>query len=270
MQGMVLENLSTGVAIMIPGGEKTEIDASRFQRFADFVFMDANAIPENSYTMASKLLVDTLAVTAGASVLEVSKIVREHAIRFMASGDQSTQAHLLFDGRLASISGAAFAAASQTDNLDAHDGFAPIKGHIGCAIVPALMAFSEMLPDLTGKDALAAMIVGYEVGARAGLSLHASVSDYHASGAWNAVAVAAMGCRLLGTSTDILRQAIGIAEYHGPRSQMMREIDNPTMLHDGSGMGAMVGIKAAMLAKDGFNGAPAITIEGSNVSGFLE
>ena len=39
------------------------------------------------------------------------------------------------------------------------------------------------------------------------------------------------------------------------------EIANPTMLHDGSGMGAMVGAMAAFLAEDGFQGAPAITVE---------
>jgi len=58
-----------------------------------------------------------------------------------------------------------------------------------------------------------------------------------------------------------LRQALGIAEYHGPRSQMMREIAHPTMLHDGSGWGAMVGISAAVLAERGFTGAPAATVE---------
>ena len=61
--------------------------------------------------------------------------------------------------------------------------------------------------------------------------------------------------------TSQARQALGIAEYHGPRSQMMREIANPTMLHDGSGMGALVGSMAALLAMDGFAGAPAITVE---------
>ena len=48
----------------------------------------------------------------------------------------------------------------------------------------------------------------------------------------------------MGLSPDQLRQALGIAEYHGPRSQMMREIATPTMLHDGSGMGALVGSMA--------------------------
>jgi hypothetical protein len=70
------------------------------------------------------------------------------------------------------------------------------------------------------------------------------VSDYHTSGAWNALGVAALGCRLR-ACPDTLRHALGIAEYHGPRSQMMREIANPTMLHDGSGMGALVGMMAA-------------------------
>jgi 2-methylcitrate dehydratase PrpD len=64
---------------------------------------------------------------------------------------------------------------------------------------------------------------------------------------------------------DQMRQALGIAEYHGPRSQMMREIANPTMLHDGSGWGAMVGLSAVVLAEQGFTGAPAITIEAEDV-----
>ena len=66
---------------------------------------------------------------------------------------------------------------------------------------------------------------------------------------------------LNGTGSEVLRQAFGIAEYHGPRSQMMREIDNPTMLHDGSGVGAMTGVSAALLAQRGFAGAPALTVE---------
>lgn len=46
----------------------------------------------------------------------------------------------------------------------------------------------------------------------------------------------------------------------------MREIDNPTMLHDGSGWGSMVGVTAAELAVAGFEGAPALTIEGRNAA----
>jgi 2-methylcitrate dehydratase PrpD len=164
------------------------------------------------------------------------------------------------------MAGAAFAAATQTDNLDGHDGYSPTKGHIGVAVVPALAALAEAAPHLAGPEALASLVIGYETAGRAGIALHATVSDYHTSGAWNALGVAAMAARFFRLTDDQLRQAFGIAEYHGPRSQMMREIATPTMLHDGSGMGALVGLSAAVLAEHGFAGAPAITIEAPEVA----
>lgn len=235
-----------------------------FNIIADFI--EAPAPPESARSMAALLLIDTLAVAAGAHHLEPARIARDHVLRFHAAAGPEHSASLLFDGRRASIPGAAFAAATQIDNLDGHDGFNPTKGHIGCAAVPALLAFAEAHRDLSSRDALDILVMAYEVAARAAMALHGTVSDYHTSGAWNGIAVAALGCRLLGASRAQLREAMGIAEYHGPRSQMMREISNPTMLHDGSGMGALTGAMAALLALDGFTGAPAITVEAPEVS----
>ena len=223
-------------------------------------------VPDSARDMAATLLIDTLGVAAGAVDLAPARIARDHAARFLAAPSAGAAATLLFDGRRASLAGAAFAAATQIDNLDAHDGYNPTKGHIGCAVVPALCAFAEHMPQLTARDALTALTMSYEVAARAGIALHATADDYHTSGAWNALGVAALGCRLRGHSPDRLRHALGIAEYHGPRSQMMREIANPTMLHDGSGMGALVGMMAVLLAEDGFGGAPAITVEAPEVA----
>jgi 2-methylcitrate dehydratase PrpD len=47
---------------------------------------------------------------------------------------------------------------------------------------------------------------------------------------------------------------------------MMREIATPTMLHDGSGWGALAGLTAAILAEEGFTGAPAITVEAAEAA----
>ena len=217
--------------------------------------------PDPVLDFAATLLIDTLGVAAGAVGMEAGRIARNHAARFQTAPDPRDQAVMLFDGRRAAIPGAAYALASQIDNLDAHDGLNATKGHIGCAIVPALCAFAEGQPALSAREALVTMTLAYEIAARAAIALHGSVSDYHTSGAWNGLGVAALGCRLRGLGPDVLRHALGIAEYHGPRSQMMREIANPTMLHDGSGMGAMVGAMAVLLAEDGFTGAPAITVE---------
>lgn len=236
-----------------------------FDDIADFA-LTRREMPQSALEMAATLLLDTVGVAAGAAGLDAGRIARDHSFNFHAARSPEHAAHMMFDGRTASIPGAAFAAATQIDNLDGHDGLNATKGHIGCAVVPALFAFAENRPHLTGREALEALVMSYEVAARAAFALHHSVSDYHTSGAWNALGVAALGCRLRDANDDQLRQALGIAEYHGPRSQMMREIANPTMLHDGSGMGALTGAMAALMALKGFTGAPAITVESTDTS----
>jgi 2-methylcitrate dehydratase PrpD len=240
-------------------------------RIAGFVLREpADAFPATALRKAALHLLDTLGIAAAAASLDSGRIARDCAVLLYGTTDAGTRARMLFDGRPASLAGAAFAAATQTDNLDGHDGYSPTKGHIGVAVVPALASLAETRPDLGGREALASLVVGYEIAGRAGIALHATATDYHTSGAWNALGVAAMGARLLGLDESRLRHAFGIAEYHGPRSQMMREIATPTMLHDGSGMGALVGLSAAVLAQHGFEGAPAITLEAPEVAACWE
>ncbi|EEX09217.1 MmgE/PrpD family protein [Ruegeria lacuscaerulensis ITI-1157] len=238
-----------------------------FARVAEFVLnRPADQMPDSAREAAALMLLDTLGIVIASAPMVAGVIARDTAALLYGSTDPAYSARMLCDGRRVSLAGAAYAAATQTDNLDGHDGYNPTKGHIGVVVIPALCALAEHCPDLSGPDALAAVITGYEIAGRAGIALHATVSDYHTSGAWNALGVVAMAARLRGHSPDQLRQGLGIAEYHGPRSQMMREIANPTMLHDGSGWGALVGMSAAILAERGFAGAPAITIEEDRVA----
>lgn len=242
-----------------------------FGRIAAFA-LDTRSedVPAPVREAAALMMLDTLGVIAAASPLDAGVIARDAATLLYGTADPDHQARMMFDGRPVSLAGAAFAAATQTDNLDAHDGYNPTKGHIGVVVIPTLAALAQHLPDLSGPEALAAVTIGYEVAGRAGITLHATVSDYHTSGAWNCLGVAAVAARLRGQDRETLRQALGIAEYHGPRSQMMREIATPTMLHDGSGWGAMVGLSAAILAERGFTGAPAITVEAEEAAPYWQ
>ncbi|MFW8595155.1 MmgE/PrpD family protein [Cribrihabitans neustonicus] len=233
-----------------------------FNRVADFILKLAPGdLPGGTREAAALMFLDTLGVAIGAAPMQAGRIARGTAAALYGSSSPSHSARMLLDGRRVSVAGAAFAAAAATDNLDAHDGYAPSKGHIGVVIIPAIAALAETVRDLSGPEALTLTTIGYEIAGRAGLALHANVSDYHTSGAWNALGVAAVAARMRRLSRAQLREALGIAEYHGPRSQMMREIANPTMLHDGSAWGALAGISAAVLAEGGFTGAPAITVE---------
>lgn len=187
--------------------------APQTQSFADFALATSwDTIPDEALERVQDLILDLVGVGAAATNIDATRIGREMALRQFNAGADDTRARILFDGRTASLGGAAYAGATQIDSLDAHDGYSPSKGHAGCGLLPGVLAFAEHQPELSGRDFLAAMVLG---------------------------------------DADTLRQAVGIAEYHGPRSQMMREIDNPTMLHDGSGWGAMVGVTSAELARAG-------------------
>ena len=222
----------------------------------DLKFSD---LPEPVIGFARRWLLDLLGVAASGSRTDMSRIMRDHVAAQFGAGGRSAQ--MLFDGRAVSAAGAALAGGVSIDALDAHDGHRLVKGHVGCGVFPAALALSEAEDRLDGAEFLTALVLGYEIGTRAGIALHRSASDYHTSGAWVALATAALGARALALDTATTREALGIAEYHGPRSPMMRVIDHPTMVKDGSGWGAMAGVSAAYLAASGFTGAPALTVE---------
>lgn len=213
---------------------------------------------------ARRCLLDTLGVAAAGSTTKLSRLIAGHAVAHFGAGQDG--ASILFDGRTVSPSGAALANATTIDSMDAHDGHKLTKGHVGCGVVAATLALAEANQIVDDAELLAMLVIGYELGTRAGIALHRTVDDYHTSGAWVAVACAALTARALRLDRAAAWHAVGIAEYHGPRSQMMRVIDHPTMLKDGSGWGALAGVSAGYLAADGFTGAPAVTVEADEVA----
>lgn len=222
-----------------------------------------DAIPLDVVAQAQRCLLDLVGVAAAGSRTPAAAIVNDYAASQMGSVDGG--ARLLLDGRRASVAGAAFAGAATIDALDAHDGHVLTKGHAGVAVLPSLLAVVDGGARCNGAEFLACIVLGYEIGTRAGIALHRSVPDYHCSGAWNALACAAVCGRLLRFDEGRLREALGIAEYSGPRGQILRVCSHPSMLKDGSSFGAHAGVTAALLARAGFTGAPAITATDAGV-----
>jgi 2-methylcitrate dehydratase PrpD len=225
---------------------------------ADLTYDD---LPDPLLAVLRRSFLDIMGVAAVASTTEMAQIAVRGA-RAMFGPTHVGAARVLMQGTALSPAGAAMAGGFTIDAVDAHDSTSPGKGHAGSAVFPALLALADALPNpLTGRDFATHLAVGYEVSYRAGLAQHATCADYHASGAWTAVGVATAAARMLGCDSDTIRHAAGIGEYHGPRSQMMRCIDHPSMVRDGVGWGAPSGVVAAYLAREGFTGAPALTCE---------
>lgn len=221
-------------------------------------------LPKEVVACARLRLLDLIGVGAAGIRTPLSVLIREHVAAQFGAGDRA--ARMLFDGRRVSPAGAALAGCMTIDAVDAHDGHRLTKGHAGCGTLPAVLAYMEAERSADPRELLLGLVLGYELGTRAGIALHRTAGDYHTSGAWIAIAVAAVGARLLGLGSDKTRHALGIGEYHGPRSPMMRCIEYPTMLKDGSGWGSMAGVSAAYLAQAGFTGAPAAIVESDDVA----
>ncbi len=222
-------------------------------------------LPEQVIHQSSICLLDLLGVAIAGHRTKSTAILLE----FVGS-QYPGSVPLLFSDKTASVSGAALFGGMLIDSIDAHDGQVLTKGHAGVALLPSLLAIMHDKEGLDGKALLTNLVLGYEIATRAGIALHATACDYHTSGAWNAIGATAMCARVLGLSEAQTLEALGTAEFYGPRSQMMRCIDYPTMVKDGSGWGALAGTSAALLAQLGFVGAPAISLLGDDVAQFWD
>jgi len=237
----------------------------------DLAFDD---LPADVVAQGQRCLLDLIGVAAAGSRTQAATIASTYAATQLLGRNRN--ARILFDGRRAGLAGAAFAGAATIDAIDAHDGHVLTKGHAGVAILPTLLAIidgahpGEPAATVDGLEFITSLVLGYEIATRAGLALHASVADYHCSGAWNALGCAGVAARLLVFDAPRIRQALGVAEYFGPRGQILRACESPTMVKDGSSWGAHVGVSAALLARDGFTGAPALTIERHDARAFWD
>ncbi len=142
--------------------------------------------------------------------------------------------------------------------LDIDDGHRICKGHPGAVIFPAILAVAEK-SRAGGSDFLKALIVGYEISIRVGPLMHQHYGYYHGSGSWSAVGAAAAVAAMLRLNPEQTLNALAIAESYAPLAPVMRSVASPAMApKDGVPWGAMTGLSAALLARDGYTGSPGI------------
>ena len=156
---------------------------------------------------------------------------------------------------------AALANGALAHGLDFDDTHADSVCHASAVLVPAVLALAES-ERLDGRDALTALVAGYEAMIRIGM---AAPGRFHERG-WHATAVCgAFGAALaagksLGLDANRLAAALGIAASMA--SGVMEFLEDGSWikrLHPG--WAAQSGIQAAALAQDGFTG-PATALEG--------
>lgn len=227
------------------------------QCIADFIFgLRWGVLPEEVRQQARRCLLDLLACAVAGTSTRVAEVMRRFALRMGGAPD----ALVLGTEQRLPLPWAVLTNAFATSALDADDGYRLVKGHPGAFVFPAALAGAQMA-GASGRQFLEALIVGYEIGMRAGLASHAHYPYYHGSGSWGGLGACAAAGRLLKTEPEVLTHALGIAGYHGAITPMMRGIHVPAMVKDGIGWGAMTGVTALLMAEEGFTGTPSLLVE---------
>ncbi|MBB5751906.1 MmgE/PrpD family protein [Prosthecomicrobium pneumaticum] len=133
--------------------------------------------------------------------------------------------------------------------------------HPAAVVFPAALAVAQAT-GASGRDFIAAVTAGYEVGIRVGAFLGRShYRVFHTTGTAGALAAAAAAGRLLGLSAEAMRDAFGSAGTQAAGLwEFLRDAADSKPLH--TAKAAANGLTAAYLAKDGFTGAKRI-LEGA-------
>ena len=150
--------------------------------------------------------------------------------------------------------------------LELDDGHRGAQIHLGSVIFPTTLAISESY-DLSGKEFLEGVIVGYEVGILLGKMVNPMHRDkgFHTTGTIGAFVAGAVASKLLKLDENQILNALGLC---GTQAAGLLESDHGGSMGKSLHAGKAVynGMLSAILARNGFTGSETI-LEGNE--GFL-
>lgn len=215
-----------------------------------------SSIPVEMYRKAERHTLDTIgAGIAGAISLEAQLLVKT----LVAAGEPSGASALWAAGRtLPPISAALVnGTAAHAFELDDTGGC----DHSGAVVVPAAIAAVEIARDagrvVTGREFLAAVVIGYDVARRAleacGAYEAHNGAGFHSTGTCGPFGAAAAAARILGATVKETQMALGLASsFSGGLWACVHNGAQSKRLH--AGHAASGGLLSVLLAREGFTG----------------
>ena len=221
-----------------------------------------------SITTAKAAFLDFFGVTYRGAQEEASKIAF-NTVEEIFSGNVNLNQKASVIGRnlKSDVLGAGFLNGISAHVLELDDGHRGAQIHLGAVIFPTALAIAES-NDLSGKEFLEAVIVGYEVGILLGKIVNPMHRDngFHTTGTIGAFVSGAVASKLLKLDEEQILNALGLC---GTQAAGLLESDHGGSMGKALHVGKAVynGILSAFLARNGFTGSGTI-FEGDE--GFLK
>lgn len=243
---------------VIPASELLAAPASTWlPAFAAFAAAPG-PLPDAVDARARLVLLDSIGVIAAG--------MQEPELKAMAASlDDAGPATLIGAGRTAPRAMAAFLGGAAGTSLELDEGNQFARGHPAIHVVPALLA--SVRGGESGRDLLAALALGYDIGSRIGIASRLRVT-MHPHGTWGTVGAAVGVASLRGADAATMAQVINLAAGLGTATSRRTMLEGATVRNCFTGMANHVGVMAFDLARAGFTGeADAVATVFGSVTG---
>lgn len=232
-------------------GDATNLEGLTM-RFATFVEgLQYSDLPAPVRDKAKLLIRDGLGNQIAASAISVAAV---QIVRLLTEwGGQSQSTVVGYGARLpAPLAAMCNGAMGHGVELDDAHGSGLIKA--GSVLIPSMFATGELAKS-DGKEAITALVAGYEVAVRVAKAINPSHRQrgFHTTSTVSALGSAAITARLLGGNAETIASALGLAAMQS--SGIQAYLDDPCMAKPfGPGKSAFNGVLAGVLASRGFTG----------------
>ncbi len=244
MNDISATGIQTQSAVTLTGHLARHISGTRFE-----------AIPAEAKDAAKLFMLDTLAVAWAGS--DAPGCREAHAL-LVDEGGRADSTAWVYGGRLPATA-AAFINGMSSSALDFDSIGRGASVHINIAVLPAALAIAQK-QHASGKDFLAALVIGADVVYRLGAAATHPNRGFHYTAAFGVFGAAAAASRLLGLGVETTQHALGLGFFQASGTQQANIQPSLTkrML---SAFAARSGVYAALLAQRGIT-APSEALEG--------
>ena len=219
------------------------------------------SFPKPVIHQAKRCFLDLLGVAIGGSHQPLTRIL----VKMVKDFDGKPQATVWGHGFKTNVMNAALVNGAMAHALDYDDTHGEASGHPSAPLIPALLSIAEW-KGLSGKSALEAFLLGFEVETRIGMGMGGKHYDrgWHSTSTFGRFGAAVAAGKLLGLSLPQMTRAMGLA---GTQAAGVRLVFGTMTKPFHPGKAAFDGVLSAILAQREFTCAPNI-LEGKK--GYVE
>jgi 2-methylcitrate dehydratase PrpD len=209
-----------------------------------------DALPSTVRERACLVIADSLGVTVhGMQTSEMREFVARHL-----ADRRPGRASVIGAGRRTDPASAALLNGTAGTWIDMNEGNLHAGGHPGIQVIPLAWALAEQ-EGRSGRDLLAAFIVGYEVSARIKRA-SATRLAVHPHGTFGTIGAAVALARLLGYDPAATRAIINVSATLGIAASRRALTTGATVRNVYTGLSGSMGWLAHTLVQSGFTGEP--------------